>query len=600
MEFLQPLALFGLAAATVPALLHLLQRREPPTLPFPAVRYLIEADERDSRRLRLRNLLLLLLRTALIAVLALAAARPVVPAAFGGAHAPSAVVVILDNSLSSGAVAAGRPRLATLLDAARTIGGRATAADRLWRITADGIPQRLTPTEWSDALDQLRPSARRLDLGVATRTAATLLRSEDLPGAVVVLSDLQASALSRVEPDVPVVALEPAPAPANRGVARARVSPETWSAGGTVSAELGGNEAGPGEVTLTVAGAPVARGLAAAGAGVALSVEGVTPGWHEAALELAPDELRSDDVFHLAVRGATPAAVATDGAGTFVDAALEALAAAGRVRAGRAVVIGDRAASDATVILPPADPARVAAANQALAARGLRVRFGSLERGEWAATSDLLPLQDVTVRQRYRLAGADGEEGAALALAGGEPWLVRDGEAVVLASRIEEAWTDLPLRPAFIPFLDALVNRVSAGEAWQIVAAPGDVVRLPGTARQLLLPRGAMAVAPGVPIDAPVDPGTFFLTDAAGDTVGALLVNPDPRESDLRVASRAAIRDQLAAGVVTPDPERLAAAAFAARRAELTTGLLLLALALAVVELVLATVGSGSRRRGVA
>lgn len=130
MEFLQPLALFGLAAAGVPALLHLLQRRQPPTVVFPAVRYLVEAEERHSRKLRLRNLLLLLLRTALIAAIALAAARPVVPTAIGAAHAPSAVAVVLDHSLSAGAVVHGEPRIAALQRAARAIGREAGAGDR--------------------------------------------------------------------------------------------------------------------------------------------------------------------------------------------------------------------------------------------------------------------------------------------------------------------------------------------------------------------------------------------------------------------------------------------------------------------------------------
>src|SRR2546425_11014539 len=78
-SFLHPLALAGLAAAVIPALLHLLERRVPPELPFPAVRYLADAERRSARRLRLRHLLLLMLRTALIVAIVLAAARPLVP-----------------------------------------------------------------------------------------------------------------------------------------------------------------------------------------------------------------------------------------------------------------------------------------------------------------------------------------------------------------------------------------------------------------------------------------------------------------------------------------------------------------------------------------
>ncbi|MEB3323369.1 MAG: BatA domain-containing protein, partial [Synechococcaceae cyanobacterium] len=159
MEFLQPLALAGLVAAAVPALLHLLQRRQPPTQVFPAVRYLVEAEERHSRRVKLRNLLLLMLRTALIVAVMLAASRPVVPTPLGGTHAPSAVVVVLDNSLSSSAVVDGEPVIDRLRRSAAQIGGAAAPGDRLWLVTADGIPRRTTAADWGAALAEVKPVA---------------------------------------------------------------------------------------------------------------------------------------------------------------------------------------------------------------------------------------------------------------------------------------------------------------------------------------------------------------------------------------------------------------------------------------------------------
>ncbi|MGH7632035.1 MAG: BatA domain-containing protein, partial [Gemmatimonadales bacterium] len=109
--FLHPWLLAGLVAAGIPILLHLLQRREPPTVVFPAVRYLIAATQEHQRRLKLQNWLLLILRTALIVLLVLAAAGPTVPARGAPGHAPSALVVVVDNSASSGAVVNGAPRL---------------------------------------------------------------------------------------------------------------------------------------------------------------------------------------------------------------------------------------------------------------------------------------------------------------------------------------------------------------------------------------------------------------------------------------------------------------------------------------------------------
>src|SRR3989454_9124375 len=119
-SFIPPLALLGLAAAAIPALLHLLQRRIPPELDFPPVRYLSAAERESARRLKLRHLLLLILRTALIVVIVLAAARPLVPLRGGGAHQPTAAVIILDNSPSSGAIVDGGLVLDRLRVAARS------------------------------------------------------------------------------------------------------------------------------------------------------------------------------------------------------------------------------------------------------------------------------------------------------------------------------------------------------------------------------------------------------------------------------------------------------------------------------------------------
>src|SRR5215831_11823629 len=101
MSFLAPLYLVLAGAVAVPLLLHLMRRRTGARIEFPAARYLARAEKEHSRQLKLRNLLLMLFRVLAIACIALAAARPVsrlVPG--GGAHAPAAIAIVLDNSLS--------------------------------------------------------------------------------------------------------------------------------------------------------------------------------------------------------------------------------------------------------------------------------------------------------------------------------------------------------------------------------------------------------------------------------------------------------------------------------------------------------------------
>src|SRR6476619_2522865 len=201
--FLHPWVLAGLAAAAVPILLHLLARREPPTVVFPAVRYLVTTTREHQRRLKLQNWLLLCLRTLLLVLLVLAAAAPSIPETGVSGHGPSALVLIVDNSPSSGAVLRGTPTFRQLVAAGRQVLARATPEDVLWLITADGIPRRGDKAALDQLLTGLSISPRRLDLGAALGMAEEVLGPEPKPGEIVLLTDLQASALSPAKPSSP-------------------------------------------------------------------------------------------------------------------------------------------------------------------------------------------------------------------------------------------------------------------------------------------------------------------------------------------------------------------------------------------------------------
>jgi hypothetical protein len=75
--FLYPLFLFGLAAASLPVLIHLLNRRRLKRIRFPAVRFILLSQKRISRSYRLRHWLLLALRTLAVICLALLLANPI-------------------------------------------------------------------------------------------------------------------------------------------------------------------------------------------------------------------------------------------------------------------------------------------------------------------------------------------------------------------------------------------------------------------------------------------------------------------------------------------------------------------------------------------
>jgi hypothetical protein len=556
--FLHPLMLLGLAAAAIPALLHLFQRRTPPEADFPPLRYLTEAERRSARRLRLRHLLLLVLRTALIVLLVLAAARPLVPThapAGGGAHPATALALVLDNSLSSGAVVGGQVTLDRLKAAARGVLDRAGPADRLWLVLADGVVRAGSREELRAAVDSAPVEPRHLALVAAAREALRVVDAEPVSvREVLVISDLQRSALGSGRVAVPagprVLALAPADrVPENRGIASAIVT------GSGVAVTVAGTpNAGTAPVTLRIRGHDVARALAAPGATVTLPLATPGPGWWTGEVVLAPDELRGDDRRDVAWHTVPAARVhATPTAGPFVTAALSVLGVARRVTNGDDVAIGDRPGAGAAIVLPPADPARIGEMNRALAARGVGWQVGSAGP-PGPLESEVVPaLTGVSVVRRYRLSGTDSA--TVLARVNEEPWAVATDGIVLLGSRLDTSWTALPTSPAFVPFLDALVNRFVRGEI--------AVVERDGA------------------------PHMEFAT-VGTDTIGVTVYGPDARESDLTPAAPDLVRAALGAEVLRPAD--FAAAAFAGTGHADLAGLLLgIALFVALVELGVAT-----------
>ena len=104
MGFLNPILLLGVLAAAIPLLIHLWSRRQAKRVDFSSLMFLLVAHRQNVRRIQLKNLLILFLRVAIIALIALALARPLLKSqfSFAGARAKTSAVVILDNSFSMG------------------------------------------------------------------------------------------------------------------------------------------------------------------------------------------------------------------------------------------------------------------------------------------------------------------------------------------------------------------------------------------------------------------------------------------------------------------------------------------------------------------
>lgn len=103
MTFLNPFLLLGLAAAAIPLIIHLFNFRRPRRVNFSSLAFLHELKKSTMQRVRIKQWLLLALRTLAIAALVLAFARPTLTGPLAGRLGGSGrttTALVLDNSTS--------------------------------------------------------------------------------------------------------------------------------------------------------------------------------------------------------------------------------------------------------------------------------------------------------------------------------------------------------------------------------------------------------------------------------------------------------------------------------------------------------------------
>jgi len=256
MSFLNPLFLFGLAAAAIPILIHLFTRRRPREVLFPSLEFLSEVHHSEIRRLKLKQWLLLLLRTLAIAALALAMARPALRGSASGAgRAATLVVALVDESGSMRAQAEGAEApgagAATLGDVARravedlisTLG----PSDELQIVPYDREPHPATPQPSGD-VPRLRAAAHALAPGAAATdhvralayAGRALAESHALNRELFWVSDFQRSGL----PDSGGLAHPAGPWPPAR-VYLIPIAPRSRANAALTGAALAPSESGP-------------------------------------------------------------------------------------------------------------------------------------------------------------------------------------------------------------------------------------------------------------------------------------------------------------------------------------------------------------------
>lgn len=553
MGFLVPAFLAGLAALTVPLLLHLRHRDRDTPVRFPSLMFLEQLTIRTEQRQRVSDWPLLLLRLLVLALLVLAFARPLFRSrAIAAADARSrAVVVLLDRSLSMSYTGTW-PRA---LDSARAVIGRLGGKDRVAVVAYDDAAetrQRLT-TDRAAAIGSLvgmTPRARGTRLAPALRVARQLLLDAPFAAAeIVVISDLQRAG---------AVGIAGVELPAGVQVRGIPVGPTTWE-NATVHA-IDARRVVAGDRTLLAVKARVQRhgGSAAQARTLRLTLNGREAATRDASLAAtgetvvtfdpvpAPDGavavqvamsadplalddtlaavVPRDDALQVLLQGgagqtlfferalgigqaptvrvsrAATASPTADGAAVRVfwdvppDASLTDWLEAG---GGAVVVIGRRLAQRRGRVSPVL-PATLAGSADRLADRGGTLRDVRTEHPLFAPFREVPDALGAVRLFRYVRLDASPEADVLARFDDGLPAVIErrvgNGRVLLLALPLDNDAGDFPLQPAYLPFVRQLMLHASGRDAAPLWRRTGERWSLPGTITEPVVeaPSGAL------------------------------------------------------------------------------------------------------------
>ena len=196
MTFLSPLLLWFLAAASVPVIIHLLNKRRHKTVQWAAMQFLLKATRESRGKKKLKHIIILACRALAIAALAFAAARPIVSGLLGwGAGTIDTVVLVLDRSASmelrsgDGQPAKREIVLQKVRDAMANLGNpRLVLID-----SATGKPQEIPSPDVLTEISATTATDSAADIPALMTSAAGVLAGSTGHSEIWLASDLQAS-----------------------------------------------------------------------------------------------------------------------------------------------------------------------------------------------------------------------------------------------------------------------------------------------------------------------------------------------------------------------------------------------------------------------
>ena len=200
MNFLNSTILFFSALAVIPILIHLFNRQRVKRIEFSSIKYLKSLQKTRMRRLKIKQLLLLILRTLIILAIVVAFARPTTEGSYSralGSAAPASVVILIDNSMSMSTETIEGTLFTLAKNQALGIVENLSAADQVAVIAFNNAPQDLTNgfttnhSFVSETIKSIESTRIGTNPQTAVETALQLLESSDnLVKEIYLLSDL--------------------------------------------------------------------------------------------------------------------------------------------------------------------------------------------------------------------------------------------------------------------------------------------------------------------------------------------------------------------------------------------------------------------------
>lgn len=159
MNFLNPFFLLGLLAVAIPVIIHLINLRRPQKVQFSTLSFLNELKKSTIRRIRIKQYLLMALRTLAVLFLALALARPFLPPTLtdpSGSETPKTIGILVDDSPSMSRIGSRGPLIEQAREVASTIIQGARTNDRFIVATTNGEQPTISLQGSAAALERIK------------------------------------------------------------------------------------------------------------------------------------------------------------------------------------------------------------------------------------------------------------------------------------------------------------------------------------------------------------------------------------------------------------------------------------------------------------